>query len=75
MPAACSTLDLAARSVANSVPGFCSCWLRTVAPVAPTPHAELIGNALVKVKRLSAEGQCDPGHVTIVTDTECRAAT
>jgi hypothetical protein len=38
-----------------------------------TPHAELIGNALVK--RLSTDGQCDPGHDTIAADVGCCART
>jgi hypothetical protein len=38
-----------------------------------TPHAELIGNALVK--RLSVDGQCDPGHNTIASDVGCCART
>ncbi len=38
-----------------------------------TPHAELIGNALVK--RLSVDGQCDPGHDTIAADVGCCART
>jgi hypothetical protein len=38
-----------------------------------TPHAELVGNALVK--RLSTEGQCDPGHDTIAADVGCCART
>jgi hypothetical protein len=38
-----------------------------------TPHAELIGNALVK--RLSVHGQCDPGHDTIAADVGCCART
>lgn len=38
-----------------------------------TPHAELVGNALVK--RLSVDGQCDPGHDTIASDVGCCART
>jgi hypothetical protein len=38
-----------------------------------TPHAELIGNVLVK--RLSVDGQCDPGHNTIASDVGCCART
>lgn len=34
-----------------------------------TPHAELVGNALVR--RLSADGQCDPGHDTLAADAGC----
>jgi hypothetical protein len=38
-----------------------------------TPHAELVGNALVK--RLATDGQCDPGHDTIAGDVGCCART
>jgi hypothetical protein len=38
-----------------------------------TPHAELVGNALVR--RLSVEGQCDPGHDTLAADAGCCART
>ena len=38
-----------------------------------TPHAEIVGNALVK--RLSVDGQCDPGHDTIAADAGCCART
>lgn len=38
-----------------------------------TPHAELVGNALVK--RLSVDGQCDPAHDTIGADAGCCART
>lgn len=38
-----------------------------------TPHAELVGNALVR--RLSVEGRCDPGHDAIANDAGCCART
>jgi hypothetical protein len=34
-----------------------------------TPHAELIGNALVR--RLGVDGQCDPSHDTLAADVGC----
>ena len=38
-----------------------------------TPHAELIGNTLVK--RLGTDGQLDPSHDTIASDVGCCART
>jgi hypothetical protein len=38
-----------------------------------TPHAELVGTALVR--RLSVDGQCDPGQDTIAADVGCCART
>lgn len=34
-----------------------------------TPHAELVGNALLK--RLGVDGQCDPSHQTLAGDAAC----
>src|SRR3954452_22691518 len=38
-----------------------------------TPTAELVGTALLK--RLGADGQCDPSHATLAADTGCSART
>ena len=38
-----------------------------------TPHAELVGTALLK--RLSIDGRCDPSHDTIAADVGCSART
>lgn len=38
-----------------------------------TPYAELVGAAVLK--RLSAEGRCDPSHDTIAEDVGCCART
>jgi hypothetical protein len=38
-----------------------------------TPHAELVGNALVR--RLGVDGQLDPAHETIAEDAGCCART
>src|ERR1044072_9719080 len=36
-----------------------------------TPTAELVGTALLK--RLGADGQCDPSHATLAADVGCSA--
>src|SRR5215211_1578654 len=38
-----------------------------------TPTAELVGTALLK--RLGADGQCDPAHATLAADVGCSART
>ena len=38
-----------------------------------TPTTELIGTALLK--RLGADGQCDPAHATLAADVGCSART
>jgi hypothetical protein len=38
-----------------------------------TPHAELIGNALVR--RLGIDGQLDPAHETVARDVGCSSRT
>ena len=38
-----------------------------------TPTAELVGTALLK--RLGADGQCDPSHATLAADVGCSART
>jgi len=38
-----------------------------------TPTAELVGSALLK--RLGADGQCDPSHATLAADVGCSART
>jgi hypothetical protein len=38
-----------------------------------TPTAELVGTALLK--RLGADGQCDPAHATLASDVGCSART
>ena len=38
-----------------------------------TPTTELIGTALLK--RLGADGQCDPAHATLAADAGCSART
>src|SRR4051794_27383058 len=38
-----------------------------------TPTAELVGTALLK--RLGADGQCDPSHATLAADVGCSGRT